>query len=76
MEKAATEKLANLRQHLSWCGDNAELRSRIETEIREVLSGQETAVVTRNETPADAETRVVDNAAWLKEARRRVERAF
>jgi hypothetical protein len=77
MQVATNERLRNLRQHLSTCGDSpidAVLRGQIETEIRDILSGNET--VAMRQEPISAETRVVDNETWLEEARRRVERIF
>jgi len=77
MEKATNEKLRNLRQHLSTCGDSpidVILRGQIETEIRDILSGKET--VAMRQEPISAETRVVDDDTWLEEAWRRAERIF
>jgi hypothetical protein len=43
MEKATSERLANLRVQLSFCnGTEGDLRSRIEAEIRDILAGKET----------------------------------
>lgn len=77
MQVATSERLQNLRRQLKYCGDNpadVQIRSNVEQEIRDILSGKET-VAMRHE-PASAETRVVENEAWLEDARRRLERIF
>ena len=72
MEKATSERLANLRVQLSFCnGTEGDLRSRIEAEIRDILAGKETRQGER-ERP-EVEVRDED---WMADARRRVERIF
>lgn len=75
MNQATNERLLNLRRHLSFCGNSpidVILRSQITAEITDILNGKET-VALRQE-PTNAETRLVDNDAWLEDARRRLER--
>jgi hypothetical protein len=61
MTKATMERLTNLRRQLTFCDDSnrdAEIRCRIDTEIQEILSGNE-SVVFRHEMPEDLEIRMV-----------------
>jgi hypothetical protein len=74
MEIATSERLQNLRRQLDYCGDNpadVQIRSNVEAEIRDILSGNETR--TARKEPKDVEVRQLDNEAWLEDARRRLE---
>jgi hypothetical protein len=55
------ERLTNLRRQLTFCDESnrdAEIRCRIDTEIQEILSGEDRVVV-RHEMPEDLEIRMV-----------------
>jgi hypothetical protein len=68
MERATSERLANLRLQLTYCDDSHrdfEIRCRVQTEIDHILAGDD-KVMLRNELPDDIEVRMMDLNDMLK----------